>query len=119
MLALAASVAACGTDPRGTRLALQTREAEPAANACDGALSAPFRIARSGDAMAFVDVASGEPVSIVWPFGFAAWLEYGVPVLYASDGGVVGREGDVLDTIGGSAGEDGFRVCSIGVRTYQ
>jgi hypothetical protein len=119
LVALVLVMAACGTDPRGTRLAIQTREAEPAANACDGALAPPFRIARSGDALAFVDAASGEPVRIVWPFGFAAWLEFGTAVLYASDGGVVGREGDVLDNIGGAADEEGFRVCAVGARTYQ
>lgn len=69
--------------------------------------------------MVFVDATGGQRVEVVWPFGFAAWLEFGTGVLYASDGGVVGREGDVLDNIGGSESEDGFRVCSIGVRTYQ
>lgn len=69
--------------------------------------------------MVFVEVGTEARRSIVWPFGFAAWLERGVAVLYASDGSIVGREGDVLDNIGGAAiAGEGFRVCAVGVRTY-
>lgn len=121
VMALALLMAGCSTDPRGTRLELVTAEQLAGANACDGALAPPIRIERQGDMLAFVDATTGELRSIVWPFGFAAWVEFGVPVLYASDGGVVGREGDVLDNIGGSAFADGagFVVCQIGERTYQ
>ena len=113
-------LAACSTDPRATRLDLLTAGGS-ALGECDGALSPPLRIRRDNSTMDFVDASSGELRTIIWPFGFAAWLEFGTGVLYASDGMVVGREGDVLDTIGGSVFADGsgFRVCSIGVRTYQ
>ena len=86
--------------------------------ACSFDLAAPFRIARDDEAMVFDDVATGERRYVVWPDGFAAWLEFGEAVLYASDGSVVGREGAVLDNIGGAEGA-GFHVCSIGVRTYH
>jgi hypothetical protein len=66
----------------------------------------------------FIDVATGQPRTMIWPFGFAAWLEFGTAVLYASDGSVVGREGDLLNTIGGAADEAGFQVCAVGARTY-
>jgi hypothetical protein len=107
----------CATDPRATRLGIQTEPASSAV-ACDLSALAPVRIDRDGDDMVFVGD-TGARVSIIWPLGFAAWLEYGEAVLYARDGSVVGREGDVLDTIGGAAGDDGFHVCKVGVRTYS
>jgi hypothetical protein len=107
----------CATDPRATRLGIQTEPASSAV-ACDLSALAPVRIDRDGDDMVFVG-GTGARVSIIWPLGFAAWLEYGEAVLYARDGSVVGREGDVLDTIGGAADDDGFHVCKVGVRTYS
>jgi hypothetical protein len=119
LLALTLLVAGCATDPLATRLVLQTAPEQPT-QACDGAAATPFRIEHDGGEMMFVDVATGERRSVIWPFGFAAWLEFGMAVLYASDGSIVGREGDVLDNIGGAGVEgDGFHVCSVGVRTYQ
>jgi len=119
LLAVVLLAAACNTDPQATRLGLQTAPELPP-RACDGVLATPFRVGRVGDELIFVDAASGERRSIIWPFGFAAWLEFGQGVLYASDGTVVGREGEVLDKIGGAGVEgEGFHVCSVGVRTYQ
>jgi hypothetical protein len=119
-MALALAVAACSTDPRATRLVLRTAEAGAIAGACDAAATTPFRIERDGEEMVFVDPTTAARRSIIWPFGFAAWVEFGRAVLYARDGTVVGREGDVLDNIGGSDVEDeGFRVCAVGGRTYQ
>jgi hypothetical protein len=119
-LALSALLAGCGTDVRGTRLQLATVGPQASAPAdCRASRAAPLRVERDGDAMVFVDVASGERRAVVWPEGFAAWAEYGRAVLYARDGSIVGREGDVLDKIGGAATADGgFRVCAVGVRTY-
>lgn len=117
-LTVGVALAGCATDLRGTRLALQT-ETVSRGGACDGAAMAPVRIQHDGDAAVFVDVGTHQEVSVIWPFGFAAWLEFGAAVLYARDGEVVGREGAVLDTIGGSAADDGFHVCQIGVRTYS
>jgi hypothetical protein len=69
--------------------------------------------------MVFVDVGTGDRRSITWPFGFAAWLEFDVAVLYATDGLVVGREGDVPQNIGAVDVEGGgYRVCGVGVRNY-
>ena len=120
VLAVAVAVAGCSTDPRGTRLDLRTANGPPPASVCEQVPTAPFRIGRVGAEMTFVDAATGERRAIIWPYGFAAWLEFDMAVLYASDGKVVGREGDVLDTIlgGGVAGE-GFRVCGIGARPFQ
>lgn len=111
-------IAACTTDLRGTRLRLETAASQPGL-ACDGAAAAPVRIERDDDELVFVDVGSKERRTIIWPFGFAAWLEYGRAVLYARDGEVVGREGDVLDKIGGGADAAGFHVCQVGDRTYS
>ena len=120
LLAIAISLGACTTDPEGTRLGLRTAIEPRAAGACDGAAATPFRIERDGGEMVFVDVGTDERRSMIWPFGFAAWLEFDRAVLYAGDGTVVGREGDVLDNIGGAEVEAAdFRVCSVGARTYQ
>ena len=117
--ALALSLAACGSDPAGIRLGLQNDGFDAPPAGCQHAAAAPFRIERDGENMVFVEVGTEARRSIVWPFGFAAWLERGVAVLYASDGSVVGREGDVLENIGGAAiAGEGFHVCAVGVRTY-
>jgi len=115
-LAFAIVLAGCATDLRGTRLTLQT-DMTTAGGGCDLGALVPVRIERDGDTMVFVD-RTDQRISIFWPAGFAAWLEYGTAVLYARDGSVVGREGSVLDTIGGSQAADGFHVCRVGVRTY-
>ena len=119
LLAVAVSLGACSTDPEGTRLGLQTNAFQVLPGPCTLGAIPPFRIEREGAEMVFADVGTGERRSITWPFGFAAWLEYDVAVLYATDGTVVGREGDVLESIGGVDIEgEGHRVCGIGVRSY-
>ena len=120
LLVVAVSLGACTTDPSATRLGLRTDAVEiPPAGCTLGAIP-EVRIERDGENMVFVEVATGERVSIIWPFGFAAWLEFDIAVLYASDGSVVGREGDTVSNIGGGAVEgEGFQVCSVGARTYQ
>jgi hypothetical protein len=116
LLAVTVVLGGCA-DPEAARLVLQI-ESAGRTGACDLAALAPVQMKREGDVVVFVD-GTGTSVSVIWPLGFAAWLEYGDAVLYASDGSVVGREGDILDTIGGSAGADGFHVCKVGVRTYS
>lgn len=120
LLAVAVSLGACTTDPNAVRLGLPTAAAQVPPGGCsDSTAAAPFRIERDGDAMVFVDVASEDRRSIIWPFGFAAWLEYGVAILYATDGSVVGREGEALDRIGGVVVDgEGLHVCVVGVRSY-
>lgn len=69
--------------------------------------------------MVFVAVATGRQTAVVWPHGFAARLVNGQAEPIAPDGVVIGREGDVLDNLGGSSGLGGaFFVCSVGRKTY-
>lgn len=119
LLAIGVSLGACNTDPKAARLGLPTDAFQvPPGNCALGAIP-PFRIERAGTEMVFVDVGTGERRSITWPFGFAAWLEQGVAVLYATDGAVVGREGDVMERIGAVDYDGGgYRVCGVGVRNY-
>ena len=119
LLAMAVSLGACSTDPQATRLGLETGAAQAPPETCTRGAIPPFRIERDGADMVFVDVGTGDRRSITWPFGFAAWLEYDVAVLYATDGLVVGREGDVPENIGAVVVEGGgYRVCGVGVRNY-
>lgn len=119
LLAIAVSLGACSTDPEGRRLGLQTDAFQALPGTCTLGAIPPFRIQRDGAEMVFVDVGTDERRSITWPFGFAAWLEYDLAVLYATDGTVVGREGDVLENIGAvSVDGGGYRVCGVGARSY-
>lgn len=87
---------------------------------CPAAALLPIRVGRDGDVMEFVAEADGQPVSVVWPAGFAARAVDGVAKLYASDGEEIATEGEVLRDLGGAPDVDGSRffVCSIGQRTY-
>jgi hypothetical protein len=86
---------------------------------CAAALLSPVRVEASGDELIVVAVESGNPVKVVWPAGFAAWHLDGRAVLADSWGKVVGRDGDVLDSLGGGAGTDdgAFHVCPFGIVT--
>ena len=56
---------------------------------------------------------------IVWPRGFSARLIDGRGELIAPDGTVIGRDGDVLDHMGGSGpSPDAFHVCDVGPVNY-
>lgn len=82
---------------------------------CTAALLAPVRIASTADELIVVSVASGDPVRVVWPGGFAAWRLDGRAELVGPYGNVIGRDGDVLDDLGGGGGTDGaFYVCGLG-----
>jgi hypothetical protein len=118
--ALVAAIAGCGPGISGERLDIRTGAFNVGPGACPAALVPPFRIDRAGSELIFVDAGTGQRLSIVWPFGFAAWVENGRAVLYARDGKVVGREGDTLDNIGGGSTPDGdaILVCAVGVRIY-
>ena len=119
LLAVGVSLAACSTDPEGTRLGLRTDASQGQPGVCALDTTRSFRIERDGSDMVFVDDETGERRSIIWPFGFAAWLEFDVAVLYARDGTVVGREGDVLSNIlGVEVVGDGLDVCGVGARSY-
>ena len=72
----------------------------------------------SGDELILVSVESGDTLNVVWPSGFAAWRVDGRAVLADPWGHVVGREGDVLDGLGGGLGlGDDFHVCPFGIAT--
>ena len=116
---LAVVLSACGGDVRsGTRLTLAA-EPQPAGT-CPATDSLTVTLQPDGGTVAFLDP-SGVPVSIIWPFGFAAWSIEGRSSLFASDGTAVLREGSPAVKIDGRQGAAGtpFRVCSIGSRSYQ
>ena len=121
LLAVALSLGACSTDPEGTRLLMrmETGQAQHSPGSCTVDRIPPFRIERDGTLMVFTDVWTDDRLSIIWPFGFAAWLEFDVAVLYARDGTVVGREGDILENIGAQDVDGGaYRVYCVGIRNY-
>lgn len=83
---------------------------------CAAALLAPVRVATSGDELILVTVESGETVPVVWPSGFGAWRVDGRAMVADPWGRVVGREGDVLDSLGGGLGvDDAFHICPFGI----
>jgi hypothetical protein len=85
---------------------------------CAAAALAPARVSTSGDELVLVSVASGQPVRVVWPAGFAAWRIEGRALVADPWGSVVGREGNVLDSLGGGLGsEDAFYICPFGIVT--
>lgn len=87
---------------------------------CPTALLSPARVATSGDDLVLVTVESGETVAVVWPAGFAAWRLDGQAVLADPWGSVVGREGGILNGLGGGTGlDDAFHVCPFGIPTER
>lgn len=82
---------------------------------CQTALLGPVRITSSGEELAVLSAATGEPARVVWPSGWAAWLINGRAELAARDGSIIAREGDVIaDRFGGGVGlDDAFHVCII------
>jgi hypothetical protein len=83
---------------------------------CAAALLSPARVETANDELVLVSVESGDTMRVVWPSGYAAWSVGGQAVVADPWGAVVGREGDVLDSLGGGAGEDGaFVICPFGI----
>jgi hypothetical protein len=83
---------------------------------CAAAALLPVRVATSGDELVLVAAASGETVRVVWPSGFAAWRKDGRAVVADPWGSVIGRDEDVLDSLGGGLGvDDAFHICPFGI----
>ena len=83
---------------------------------CAAAALTPVRVEADHDDLLLVSVESGEPIQVVWPSGFGAWRIDGRAVVADPWGTVIGREGDVLDSLGGGDGGDGaFGICPFGI----
>jgi hypothetical protein len=77
------------------------------------------KIARSGDALVALNASDTSRVNVIWPHGFTAVLLNGSAEILSPQGTVVGREGDVLDNLGGGPDASGqFVICSIGASRY-
>jgi hypothetical protein len=106
-----------GTPVGATRLriATETPHLVPALG-CPLALLAPVRLQVVGEDLLTISIGTGEPVSVVWPSGWAAWRVDGRAELHGRDGALIAREGDVIaDRFGGGIGtDDVFHVCIAG-----
>jgi hypothetical protein len=100
-----------------TRLHIAT-EGPNLSTGCPTALLGPVVVSSSGDELILVGVGSGEAIPVVWPGGFVAWRVDGRAVVADPWGSVVGREGDVLDSLSGGYGlDDAFHICPFGIET--
>lgn len=104
---VAFALAACTATLPGTPLAIDTAGFQLGFGSCAGVGLPPFRIQRDGDTLLYVDVGTAIPRKLVWPNGFAARLENGTAILYASSGAIVARENDVIENAGGCPRPDG------------
>jgi hypothetical protein len=86
---------------------------------CTGGGLLPVRIHSDGNLLRFTS-ADGDDVRLIWPNGFVARVVDGQATLFASDGSVVGREGDELTDLGTCESRDGVPiVASVGPKSYR
>jgi len=99
-----------------TRLHIETQAPHLVPNlGCPVALLGPVRLATSNDDLIFFSVETGEAVAVVWPSGWVAWRIDGRAELVDRDGGIIAREGEVIEARYGGGEVDGaFHVCHIG-----
>jgi len=97
----------------GTPLGLETYAPS---GTCLQAAVLPVVIAHEEGMMVFRSASSPDHlVPLTWPVGYSARLVDGVAELVARNGNVMGRQGDVLDDLGGGPDASGrFAVCSKG-----
>ena len=114
-------LAACSAAAPGTPLKIETAGFRLELSwGCAGVGLPPVSIERQGNELRFTDVSSGDDVRLIWPNGFAARLVAGQGTMYASDGSVVGREGEELGDLGICETRDGVPiVASVGRATYR
>ncbi len=85
---------------------------------CVLALLAPVRVQELSGALTLVSIETGQPIQVVWPSGFGAWRVDGRAVVADPWGSVVGRDGDILDSLSGGVGlDDAFHICPFGIVT--
>jgi hypothetical protein len=120
-LATVVLLASCTTAAPGTALRIETAEFRLELSwSCAGYGLPPVSIERQGNELRFTSVPGGEDVPLIWPNGFAARLVAGAGTLYASDGSVVGREGDELGDLGICETRGGVPVvASVGPKSYR
>lgn len=108
-----------GLPPGAERLHITTA-APNLTTGCATALLLPVRVSTDGEELNLISVETGETVRVVWPAGFGAWRNDGEAVVADPWGSIVGREGDVLDRLGGGEGLDqAFQICPYGIVTER
>ena len=103
-----------GLPAGATRLHIATAAPHIVPNlGCPTALLGAVRVATDGKDLIFISIETDEPVQVVWPSGWAAWLVGGRAELVDRDGSTIAHEGEVIPARygGGEAADGAFHVC--------